>query len=223
MNSSARLVVVGAGGFGREVIDVVDAVNSSASVPLWEVVGVLDDAPSEVNLRRLEKRGVSYLGGTDGHIANSPPAHYLVGVGSPRVRRKMAAKFDNAGWLAATVVHPTATMGFDVRVGDGSVICAGVRLTTNIGLGRHVHLNLNCTVGHDCVIGDFVSVNPLASVSGDCIVEDGVLIGVAGVVLNGLRVGRDAVVGGSACAVKDVPPEVVIVGVPGRQLRRNEQ
>ncbi|WP_416954718.1 hypothetical protein ACNKF0_20970 [Nocardioides sp. T5] len=108
------------------------------------------------------------------------------------------------------------THGFDVEVGPGSILCAGVRLTTHIRIGRHVHLNLNATVGHDTTIGDYVSANPLASISGDCVIEDEVLIGVAGVVLNGLRIGRASVVGGSACVVKDVPPGVVVKGIPAK-------
>ncbi len=96
------------------------------------------------------------------------------------------------------------------------MVCAGVRVTTNIHLGQHVHLNINATVGHDSSIGDFVSVNPLASISGDCVIEDEVLIGVGGVVLNGVTVGRASVVGGSACVVKDVPPGVVVKGIPAR-------
>lgn len=216
MNHPLPLVVVGGGGFGREVIDVADAINAAASVTVWDVVGVVDDAPSDVNLDRLLTRGIPYLGTVDQHLDESGRAHYVVGIGSPRVRQVIADRYDAAGWTAATLIHPTATMGCDVRVGEGSVVCAGVRLTTNICLGRHVHLNLNSTIGHDSEIGDFVSVNPLGSISGDCVIEDGVLIGVAAVVLNRLRVGAAAVVGGSACVVKDVSPNATVKGVPAR-------
>ena len=130
----------------------------------------------------------------------------------------LAEKCDAAGLDAATLVHPSVTRGSRVTVGAGTVLCAGVRLTTNIAIGRHVHVNLNATIGHDSVIEDYVSLNPLASISGDCVLETGVLVGVAGVVLNGLRIGRDAVVGGAACAVKDVDAGTTVVGVPARPL-----
>lgn len=211
-----RLIVVGAGGFGREVIDVIDAMNQAAAVPMWDVLGVVDDAPSEDNLARLSKRGVRFLGGTDVPLGWPDPTSYTVGIGNPRVRRMIAEKYDATHFRAATLVHPTVTQGFDVAIGDGSVLCAGVRLTTNIALGRHVHLNPNVTVGHDSRVGDFVSVNPLASISGDCTIHDDSLIGVAGVVLNGLTVGRGATVGGGACVVRDVPPDTVVKGVPAR-------
>lgn len=212
------LIVVGAGGFGREVLDVVDAVNSVSPEPTWTVVGIADDAPTEANLEHLRKRSVPFLGGTtelDG-VDLGANVHYVVGIGSPAVRRLIADRLDAAGLVPATLVHPTVTVGFDVEIGAGSVLCAGVRLTTHISLGRHVHLNLNSTVGHDTTLGDFVSANPLASISGDCTIEDDVLIGVGGVILNGLTVGRGSVVGGSACVVRNVPPGVVVKGIPAR-------
>lgn len=208
------LVVVGAGGFGREVLDVVDAMNAVG--PTWDVIGVADDAPTESNLTRLADRGVRYVGTLEQLAASDTRCAYVIGVGSTAVRRRLADRLDAAGFHAATVVHPSVTSGFRVTIGEGSVVCAGVRLTTNIAIGRHVHLNLNATVGHDSAIGDFVSVNPLASISGDCTIEDGVLIGVAGVVLNGITVGSGATVGGAACVVRDVRAGTVVKGIPAK-------
>ncbi|WP_374457514.1 acetyltransferase [Nocardioides sp.] len=212
------IVVVGIGGFGREVIDIIDAVNAASPEPVWDLVGVVDDAPNDLNLERLSLRGVDFLGDTGVPLSWPNPVSYVVGIGSPRVRRLMAERYDAENFRAATLVHPSVTHGFGVSIGPGAVVCAGARLTTNITVGQHVHINLNVTVGHDSSIGDFVSVNPLASISGDCVIEDGVLIGVAGVVLNGLTIGAGAVLGGSACAVRDLAPGVVAVGVPAKPM-----
>lgn len=213
ITSPTPLAIIGAGGFGREVLDVADAINAAAETPVWDIVGVADDAPSNENLQRLERRGVAFLG----QVADLPRGlSFSVGIGAPRVRRRIACELEARGLLSATLIHPTVSRGFGVEVGFGSVLCAGVRLTTNIRIGRHVHVNLNTTVGHDTIIGDYVSLNPLVSISGDCVVEDDVLVGVAGIVLNGLTVSRGAVVGGSACVTKDVAPASLVKGVPAR-------
>lgn len=211
-----NLVIVGAGGFGRETLDVAEAINAAASMPVWSVIGVVDDAPTTVNLERLAARGAVYAGTTDALIARPERPRYVVGIGSPAVRRSIADKLDAAGLDAAILIHPAATLGQVVDVGAGTVVCAGARVTTNITLGRHVQLNPNVTVGHDTTLGDFVSMNPAASVSGDCTIEAGVLVGVGAVVLNQLTVGQDAVVGAGACVVKHVPTGVIVKGVPAR-------
>ena len=218
---STPIVVVGAGGFGREVIDVIEAMNADGSTPQWEVKGVIDDSLSDVNRSRLDDRSIQYLGTSEEFLGSGAGSvAYAVGIGAPHVRRTVAENFDAAGHVGATLVHPSVTMGAPVTIGPGSVLCAGVRITTNISIGRHVHLNLNATVGHDTTIGDYVSINPLASISGDCVIESGVLVGVSGIVLNGLRVGQGATVGGAACAVRDVLPETTVVGVPAKPLTR---
>jgi sugar O-acyltransferase (sialic acid O-acetyltransferase NeuD family) len=219
-----KIVVVGAGGFGREIIDVIDAVNDAGPRPCLDLVGVLDDRPSEVNLRRLADRSVEYLGtldeflDTDVRPDEERDLGFVIGVGNPSARRQIAHRLEASGLLALTVIHPSVTVGANTTIGGGSVLCAGARLTTNVTVGQHVHINLNATVGHDATIEDYVSVNPLASISGDCVLGQESLIGVAGVVLQGLTVGRGAVVGGAACAVKDVASFTTVVGVPARPL-----
>ncbi|GAA1915969.1 acetyltransferase [Nocardioides lentus] len=218
-----RLLVVGAGGFGRETIDVADAMTDVAGAPRWEVVGVADDSPSELNLARLATRGITYLGTLDKALASVKGAQYVIGIGSPSVRRGIAGRLDSAGWSAATLVHPAATLGSEVDLGPGTVVCAGARLTTNIRLGRHVHVNPNATVGHDTTLGDFVSLNPSASISGDCVIESDALVGVQGVVLNRLRVRAGALVGAAACVTTDVAAATTVVGVPARPLTQGKR
>lgn len=202
------LVVVGAGGFGREALDVVEAVGSH------RLLGVLDDSPSDLNLERLAARGIRYLGSVGQWTAAGDRAEYLIAIGSPAARERVAAQF--AGYTAATLVHPLAGVGSANVIGAGSIVCAGVQISTNVRIGRHVHLNPSAVVGHDTVIDDFVSVNPAATISGDVRVGQRVLVGAASVILQGLCVGADAVVGAAACVVRDVAPGATVKGVPAR-------
>lgn len=207
---SDGIIIIGAGGFGRESVDVVQAIGRS-------VQGVLDDNPSELNLQRLDAQRVPYLGTVDSWLAGGhAPTHYLVGIGRGSIREFLSRRMDEAGHRAATAVHPSATVGSNSTVGEGSIICAGTRITTNVNVGRHVHLNPNVTIGHDSTLQDFVSVNPAGNISGDCVISTRSLIGVNAAVLQQLTVGQDVVVGAAALVTKDVPDSVVVKGVPGK-------
>jgi sugar O-acyltransferase (sialic acid O-acetyltransferase NeuD family) len=217
-----EVVVVGAGGFGRETLDVIEAHNAGASPDQVIVIGVVDDNPSEINLDRLQARGYRHLGGVSHVLETVPAAGYVLGVGNSAGRRNLSAAFDLKGWAAVTVVHPAAVLGSRSRIADGAVICGGVQLSTNTLVGNHVHLNPNATVGHDTVLEDFVSVNPAATISGQVTVGAGALVGAGAVILQGLSVGADSVVGAGACVTRSVAPNTTVVGVPARVLLRGD-
>lgn len=210
---SRPLVVVGAGGFGREVLAVVAAVNLVE--PTWEVVGVLDDAPTTLHLAGLAAVGTPLLGGVEllhGLLAGG--AHAVLGIGSPTIRARLDAAHPTASW--ATLVHPDATVGPDVHLGPGTVVAAGARLSTSIRAGRHLHVDQNVTVGHDATLGDHVRLNPQACVSGAVTIGSRVVVGAAAVVLQGLDLGDDCVVGAGAVVVRDVALSATVKGVPAR-------
>ncbi|MCW4385032.1 acetyltransferase [Salinibacterium sp. SYSU T00001] len=207
------LIVIGAGGFGRETLDVIEAINAVA--PTFDLLGVIDAHPSEVALQRLHARGVTFLG-TDEAIILERDAQFVAAIGSPSVRETVTARLVAAGAQPATLVHPAAVIGSVPRIGRGSVVCAGAQVSTNVSIGEYVHINPNATIGHDAVLEDFVSINPGGIVSGEVFVESGALVGAGAVILQGLRVGRGSTVGAAACVVRDVAPTATVKGIPAR-------
>lgn len=210
------LVVVGAGGFGREAADAIIAQNMAADAPIYDFLGIVDSNPNESNLERLRRRSIPYLGTEDEWFARGTVCHYIVGVGNPQFRRVISARFEREGHVPGVAVHPAATIGSAGNVGEGSVICAGVQLSTNVQLGRHVHVNPAAIVGHDSVLADFVSLNPGSVISGEVFCEEEVLVGAGAVVLQGLRLGARSLVGAGACVTKSVPAGRTVKGVPAR-------
>ena len=210
-----RVVVGGASGFGRECLDVLEAMIAAGADIV--IVGVIDDAPSAVNLGRLAAREVPHLGGLDGLLeAGGTDVRYVLGVGDPATRRLLVARLAGGGFEPFTAVHPCATIGSVCRMGAGVVVCSGAVISTNVVLGDHVHVNPNATIGHDAILEDYVSVNPAAIVSGEVVVGAGTLVGAGATILQGLTVGEGVTVGAGAVVTRNVPSGVVVTGVPGR-------
>ena len=204
------LVIVGAGGFGRECLDIVEALNRAGTE--IDFVGFVDDGGGDDEL--LGRRGARCLG----QVADAP-AHatqFVIAIGSGAARRLIDQELSALGMSAPVLVHPQATLGSDCRVGPGSILNAGARATTNITLGRHVQLHANSAVGHDASLEDHVSVYPGATVSGSVVLERGVTIGTGANVLPGVRIGAGSFVGAGAVVIEDVEPQTTVVGVPAR-------
>jgi sugar O-acyltransferase (sialic acid O-acetyltransferase NeuD family) len=216
MGGSPRksLVIVGAGGFGREVLDIVEAIVAPNA---YRFIGFVDDG--EVHTELLARRGATCLGKTEALIGLG--AVYVIGIGSGSARQRIDEMMTGAGCQPARLVHPAATLGSEVRLGEGVILAAGSRATTNISLGRHVQLHVNSTVGHDSQLSDYVSVYPGATISGNVMLGQGVTIGTGANVLPGLTVGAGAYVGAGAVVTRDVEPFTTVAGVPARPMPRD--
>lgn len=180
----------------------------------YALLGFLADSSSDEEL--LARRGQRVLGPVS-HLGELD-ARYVVAVGDGAFRREVDAIATRLGREAATIVHPSVTLGGDVVLAPGCTLLAGARLTNHVRLGRHVHLNQNSTVAHDCVLADYATVNPGANLSGNVHLEEGVTIGTGAALIQGVTVGAGTTVGAGAVVTGDLPAGVTAVGVPARPL-----
>ena len=203
------LVIVGAGGFGREVADFAAA----AGIRLD---GFLDDGSPDLAL--LEMAGAPLLGTTE--LLADGDVTYVIAIGSGSPRRTIDERATAAGATPAVVVDPRAAFGRGSDAAAGLIVCANATVTANVRFGRHCQVHFNATVGHDSRLGDYVSVFPGANISGNVTLGDGVTIGAGAVVLQGLRIGAGTTIGAGAVVTTDLPAGVTAVGVPAAPLRR---
>ncbi len=209
-----QLFIIGAGGFGREVFSIVEAI-AIAGGPRYDAA-FIDDNPCAADLERVASLGSRVVGTIDSLVARDEPFVAVIAIGSPGVREAIAARLAAAPVTFPTLVHPGSTIGRDVDLGIGTVIATGARLSTGIRLGRHVHVDQNVTVGHDSQVGDFGRLNPQACISGAVAIGSGALVGASAVVLPGLAVGDGATIGAGAVVTRDVAAAVTVKGVPAR-------
>jgi sugar O-acyltransferase (sialic acid O-acetyltransferase NeuD family) len=142
----------------------------------------------------------------------------VVAVGDSKRRKQIVRKLP-IQTRYTSIIHPSAVISKWVEIGEGSIITAGVILTCNIKIGKHAHLNLHTTVGHDCQIGDFFTAAPAVNISGNCTMGDCVYWGTNSSVRQGIKICDDVTIGMGGVVVKDIDNRGVYIGNPVRKLQ----
>ena len=214
-----QIAIYGAGGFAREVAWLVQSI--SELTENYQVVCFIDD--NEDNQGQILNE-ITVMGLLQARQMFTQ-ASVVGGIGSPKTRQILMGKADSAGFSFKTLIHPRVERSQWIDIGEGTVICAGNILTTNIKLGNHVQINLDCTVGHNVIMGDYTTLAPGVHVSGWVHFGQRVYVGTGAVIINGTRetplsIGDDAIIGAGACVTKAVPAGETWGGVPARPLHK---
>jgi sugar O-acyltransferase (sialic acid O-acetyltransferase NeuD family) len=212
---SKRIVIIGAGGFAREVAWLISDIahhQSRENSKTMEVAGFLvsdatkrGERDSEIlgDFTWLEKNQVDGL---------------AMGIGNPEVRlrlgQELKRRFPRIPWPA--LIHPSVRYHESCEFAEGVMICAGSIATVNVKIEEFAMVNLSCTIGHEATIGAGAVINPLVAISGGVKIGKGVLVGTHVAILQYVSIGDHAVVGSGAMVNKDVAPNTTVMGVPAK-------
>jgi sugar O-acyltransferase (sialic acid O-acetyltransferase NeuD family) len=210
-----KLVIIGAGGLGNEVAWLVERINKVE--PRWELLGYVDDAEEKIG---TDLDGLPVLGSRGWLNDQEKDIYAVCGVGSSKERKMIINSL--RGRRFATLIDPSVIYSDEIRINEGSIICAGTILTVGINIGSHVYINLDCTVGHYAFIDDYVTLNPSVNISGDVILNSCVEMGTGSLVIQGISIGAETVVGAGGVVVKDLPEKCTAVGCPAKPIKYRE-
>lgn len=207
-----RVLIVGAGGFGRELLAYLS--EDPRRDQDWELGGFLDE-----NAHALDGFDCPFqVVGSPEDYSPREGERLLIAIGNPRARAHVVESLAGRSARFTGYVHPTAKVGSRCSLGEGVILCPGALLTCDVRIGDHVHMNVYSTCGHDVVIGSGSTLSGHCDVTGNASLGERVFLGTHATVLPGVRLGNEATLGAGSVAMRDVPEGATVVGVPGRVI-----
>jgi sugar O-acyltransferase (sialic acid O-acetyltransferase NeuD family) len=209
-----KIIIIGAGGFGREVEMLVRQINEVEE--RWNLIGFLDD-----KINQGVQIGESKVLGPVELINSYDDIYYVIAIANAQIKEKIL-ELVGIKLKPATLIHPSVILGKRVVIGDGTIICAGNIITEDIAIGDHVILNLMCTVGHDTIIKNLCSFMPSVNISGEVLIDRGVFVGTGSKIINRVEIGEFSIIGAGAVVSKSIPANCTAVGVPAKPIKFHE-
>lgn len=206
------IVIIGAGGFGREVAWLIEDINKENKE--WNLLGFVDD---NEEIQGKEINGYKVVGNIE--WLKNQELYVVNAIGDPIIKKKVMERLQGSKNKYPVLIHPSVIYSDKVTFGEGSIICAGNIITVNIEIGKHVIINLDCTIGHDAKIGDYSTILPSVNVSGDVDIEECVSVGTGSAIIQGIKIGNNTIIGAGAVVVKDLPANCTAVGSPAKPIK----
>ncbi len=205
-------VIVGAGGHGRVVLDILMHEGHH------KVLGFLDSNP-ELHGRQVD--GVEVLGPLQrlAGLKEEGVRGAIISIGHNGTRRSFCEEVRRLGFELVNAIHPSANIAGNVTLGRGVVVAAGVLVCAHCRIGDAVILNTGCLIDHETTVGTACHICPGVKIAGRVTVESGAFVGIGSTIVQHVRVGHDAVVGAGAVVLNDVAPSSTVVGLPAREVK----
>lgn len=208
-----RVLILGAGGHGRVVLDILLQAGTA------QIAGFLDNNTA-IHGRRID--GIPVLGGIDDltqHAERAAATNVIIAIGDNGARRGLARQVEAGGLTLVSAVHPSATLASNATIGRNVVICAGSVICAHCQIGDSVILNTGCTIDYQTMVGEGSHVCPGVRIAGRVKIESGAFIGIGATVVPNITLGYECIVGAGSVVIEDVDPLATVVGVPARPIK----
>lgn len=208
------MIIIGAKGFAKEVLEVLHQLNQTDNVVFFDDVNT--DAPEKLygkfHCIKTETELLSF-------VEKTGDRRFTLGLGNPKHREFLSMKFKEIGLQLVSTISPKSTIGhYDVEIGQGVNCMSGSIITNSISIGEGCLINLNCTIGHDSILEEYVELSPGVHISGNCRIGRSVVIGTNATVLPKVTIGAGSIIGAGAVVTKDIPSFSLAVGVPAKVI-----
>jgi sugar O-acyltransferase (sialic acid O-acetyltransferase NeuD family) len=217
------LILLGAGGHAREILDIVAAIDHAAidtRFPNFRAVGLIDERPET---RGREVAGVRILGGFEWFEENAYEGAVVSAVGDTRLRERFVRRASDLGVRFARVVSPLASVAASAVLGEGVVVFPFVFISNETAIGDHTHCNAAASISHDSRIGAFTTLGPRSTLTGRVTLGRGVTVGASATVLPDVLVGDYCVIGAGSVVTAALDAYTVSAGSPARIIRAVEK
>lgn len=206
-----EIVIVGAGGFGREVY-----LWTKDSFPddQYKIKGFLDDNPRILNNYNMD---IGIIGDLDGYEIEKQD-RFVFAIGDIDVKKRLVTRLKKKGAKFLTLIHPTAIVANTATIGEGIIICPFVTISDNVQLGNFAMMNIYSSGGHDAKVGNYCILSPYATLNGFVILEDEVFLGTHSTIISYKKVGYKTKISANSVVMRDVPPNKIVFGVPGKAI-----
>jgi acetyltransferase EpsM len=206
---SIRLLILGTGTFAVELADFAGELDGV------EIAGFVENMDRDKCGGRLDDRPIYWVD----EIASMRNTHSAVCGISSTHRSRFTEQAARLGVGFATIVHPTSRVSSKSTLGEGTVISPGVHIASHTKIGRHTIVNRGALIGHHNEFGEFITIQPGANIAGCCAVGDATYIGMGAVIIDRIRIGSHSVIAAGAVVTRDVPDNVLVMGVPARIVK----
>lgn len=206
------IIIVGASGFGREVLALIKSINERE--PIWNVLGFIDD-----NLNALDGFDIQYK--VLGRISDWQPIEkeeYVLAIAAPRTKEMIVPVLKAKGAKFATILSPTSKIGERTTIGEGVVMFDQVGISVDVTIGDFVFFNALDGIGHDAIIGDYCTFGPKVCISGQTKMGKCVNVGALASTFPGIEVGDYATIGMNSSAIRKVKTGTTVMGVPAKSI-----